>query len=227
MNVRDGNFVLLAISTSSKMNRREKNRGRCGLTTSFLCCYLNLRIPRVESPCRSQVYLFRSHVPKCQTRDLRYSTTLSIYLLPSRTLLHVSRSPESFLVLTILPRFASLSLIRVSCMSSCVSRSCPGKPYFGLPRYFNELIVIGTLSRSHESFLWYVPPCREGLPQNVTPLNVIRFRIDRTSDSAIDNDRETASIQNTPSRNFKLLKPIRHARFHFRIITDPKGRKLL
>ena len=82
------------------------------------CCYLNL--PRVQSPRRFQVYLFRSHVPKCQTRDLRYSSTLSIYLLPSRTLLHVSRSLESVKSVLLLSEswFASLSLIHVSYISS-------------------------------------------------------------------------------------------------------------
>lgn len=155
--------ILLTISTS-KINRREKNCGRCGLTKSFLSsCYLNLRIPRVENPRRSQVYLFRSHVPKCQTRDLRYSTTLSIYLLPSRTLLHVSRSPESFVLLTSRGSRACLSSASHECPRASLGQVA-GKPYFGLPRYFYELIVIGTLSRSHESFLWYVPLCREGLP---------------------------------------------------------------
>lgn len=36
---------------------------------------------------------------------------------------------------------------------------------------------------------------REGPPQNVTPVNVIRFRISYTSDFAVHNGRETISIK--------------------------------
>lgn len=37
MNVRGSNFVLLVTSTSSKINRREKNCRRRGLTARVLC----------------------------------------------------------------------------------------------------------------------------------------------------------------------------------------------
>lgn len=166
MSVRDGNFVLLAISTSSKINRREKNCGRCGLTASFLCCYLNLPYTARREP----MSVSSVSLPITRTEMSDPWPPLfhhAIYLSPAIAY-SIAREPLARVVPGAHdPRFASVSLIRVSCVSSCVSRPCPGKPHFGLPRYFNELIVIGTLSRSHESFLWYVPLCRAGLPQNV------------------------------------------------------------
>jgi hypothetical protein len=83
----------------------------------------------------SRVYLFRSHVPKCQPRDLRCPvarTRTSRYPL-------ISRHRESSIALYP-PCSRSLH-------SPFVYYRFPGyvpvKPYFGPPRSFNELMPIG------------------------------------------------------------------------------------
>lgn len=150
------NFVLLV---TSKINRPKENCGRREIWQRVVCCYLNLSTARRGPTSLSSVSLpiTRSEMPDpwpplfLRAIYLSPAIAYSIAREPlARSRSCDSREPHERLAVCELvphPRFVRLS--------SCVSRSCPGKPYFGPWRYFNELIVIGTLSRSHESFLWY------------------------------------------------------------------------
>lgn len=145
---------------SRKMNGIRKSRSfvqcqcTCTKNENFneFCCYLNLPAgasrAHVALECISSEHAFRNVRP----RDLRYSSTLSIYLSPSYFIActRVRAAASCFIPLS--NRSPRVLLVRVS----YVSRLYPGKPYFGLCcGHFNELIAIGTPSYSHESFLRY------------------------------------------------------------------------
>lgn len=95
-----------------------------------------------------------------------------------------------------------------------VSRSCSGKPYFGLPRYFNELIVIETLSRSHESFLCARGPLRSSRGSSTKCHAVQREPLPNQPYVGFcrlqwHGPREATSIKNTLPRNFKLARALK------------------
>jgi len=177
----------------------------CSLTTSSLLLSKSTARPEPTSLSSVSLPITRTEMPDPWPPLFLYAIYLSpaiAYSIAREPLARVSEVSSTALGVVIRELVSHPRFIHI-----LVSRSCPDKPYFGLRRYFNELIVIETLSRSHESFLWYGIriPLHRGLPQKDTPVNVIRFQINRMSDFAIYNGRETTSIKTTLPRNFKLM----------------------
>jgi len=125
----------------------------------------------------SRVYLFRSHVPKCQPRDLRCPVARA---RTSRYPL-ISRHRESSIALY--P--PALPLVAFAFRILSLPRLRPGKPYFGPPRSFNELMAIGARGIIRVSHFCGVRPAFAPLhpcgrlPRMVCPrrINAIRSRI--------------------------------------------------